>query len=376
MNWNRTLLWGITLRQLALILSFYSVAALLYNLALCISERPWSQDSLWVDFWQGLPRIGLDYLCKLAFTLPVWYVLFVRLRHVPLVRRVGLHLLFLPLYIVGWQVVYYTISDGLGLGRLRGTGIVWDTYISTLFYLVQFGIFHAYSYYRDHQRHRIREAELRELAVQSELSALKAQLNPHFLYNVFNTISASVPPEQEHTRELLADLSDMFRYQVRASRTEWVPVQDELTFVRKYLDLETARFGDRLQVRLDVPDEVLNLAIPPMLLQPIVENSVKHGISPLIEGGEVRVSLHREANALLVEIADTGAGMRTSVGAGQGVGLANTRLRLEKMFGGELTVMANEPQGTRVAFRVPLRLMAGEVQKTDGQPATQFVVNP
>lgn len=353
MHWNRTIFWGITYRQLVLVLGMYLLAVLLYDGALSINERPWSKRPMLVDSISYFPRILLDYGLKLMFTAPVWYLLFVRLRHWSLLRRVMLHVLLLPAFILVWQVVCYTVSDALKVGHLRGSAQVWDTYISSLFYLVQFGIFHAYSYYRDYQRQQIKEAELRELAVKSELTALKAQLNPHFLYNVFNTISATVPPEQEHTRELLAELADLFRYQLQASKTDLVTVRDEVGFLQKYLDLEKARFGDRLHVHFEVPATVMNARIPPMLLQPLVENAVRHGIAPLIEGGEVRVQIQEREGQLQVSVSDTGAGLSGGKVNGFGVGLANTRLRLDKMYGSELILEANQPSGVRVRFEIP-----------------------
>lgn len=354
MNWNRTAFWGITYRQLALALGMYLLAALLYDGALSISQRVWSKQTLLADFLDEIPRILLDYGIKFIATVPIWYLLFVRLRQLPLARRVLLHIILLPSFILAWQAMYYVASDVLGIGRLQGNAQVWDTYIGSLFYLVQFGIFHAYAYYRDLQQQRIREAQLRELALKSELSALKAQLNPHFLYNVFNTISASVPPAQERTRELLAELADLFRYQLQASKSDVVLVRDEIAFVKKYLDLEKARFGDRLRVCFDVADEVLDNAIPPMLLQPLVENSVRHGIASLIGGGEVRVGIHRQNGHLHVDVSDTGAGMNGSATNGTGVGLTNTRMRLDKMYGSELTILPNQPHGVRVEFAIPV----------------------
>jgi two-component system LytT family sensor kinase len=355
MGQNRTAFWGITYRQLMLVLGMYGLSALLYDIALSISQREWAQMSV-LDYFTGeVPRIALDYGLKLLFTAPIWYLLFARLRHWSLTQRMLLHIALLPLFIIAWQSVYYAVSDAIGVGRMRGNSSIWDTYIGALFYMVQFGIFHAYTYYRDLQQQRIQEIQLRELAVKSELSALKAQLNPHFLYNVFNTISASVPPEQEHTRELLAELADLFRYQLQASRSDTATVRDEIAFVGKYLDLEKARFGDRLHVRFDVSDDVLNCMLPPMLLQPLVENSVRHGVASLIDGGEVCVSIRQHANQLRVMVSDTGVGMNGSGEKGAGVGLANTRLRLEKMYGTELSITANQPHGVIVAFKLPVQ---------------------
>ncbi len=357
MNWNQTAFWGITYRQLAWVFGLYLLSGLFYDGALVVSQQTWSKAPLADEFNRELPRILLDYGLKLLITVPVWYLLFIRLRHLALTRRILLHIVLLPLYLLAWQSIYYTASDVLGVGRLEGSGQVWDTYIGGLFYLVQFGIFHAYDYHRDLQQQRIREAVLRELTLKSELSALKAQLNPNFLYNVFNTISASVPPAQEHTREMLAQLSDMFRYQLQASKSETVTVRDEISFVVKYLELEKARFGNRLRVKLSVADNVLDEHIPPMLLQPLVENSVKHGISPLIEGGEVSVCIERQQNQLHIEVNDTGVGLNGSGIkniSGEGVGLANTMMRLDKMYGSQLQFTHNQPSGLKIAFTIPL----------------------
>ncbi|MEZ0487331.1 sensor histidine kinase [Fibrella aquatica] len=353
--WNRTLFWGITYRQAGAVLLFYGIAIFFYDIALTISQRVWSKQSPLADFVQEFPRIALDYGMKLLFTIPIWYLLFRRLRTWSLYHRLLLHLLLFPAFLLIWQLVYYVVSDAVGIGRLQGNGQIWDTYIGGLFYAVQFGLFHAYAYYRDLQDQHKREADLRELVLNSELAALKAQINPHFLYNTFNTISASVPPEQEHTREMLAQLADLFRYQLRASRTDHVTVADELDFIQKYLDLEKARFGDRLRVQYDIGPDVLDAVIPPMLLQPLVENAVKHGIAPLIEGGDITVQIRREAGLIAFQITDTGKGINGHRHRlFEGVGLNNTRLRIEKSVGRQLRITDNQPQGTVVAFELPL----------------------
>ncbi|WP_375443481.1 sensor histidine kinase [uncultured Fibrella sp.] len=367
MHGNRTAFWGISYRQLAVVLGLYGLSALFYAGTLTISQLHWLKRGILANFILETPRIVLDYSLKLLVTIPIWYLLFRQLRQLPLLRRAGLHLLLLPLFLISWQGLYYALSDGLHIWRLQGDGQVWDTYISALFYLVQFGIFHAYTYHHDLQQQRALEADLRQLALQSELSALKAQLNPHFLYNVFNTISASVPPAQERTRELLAELADLFRYQLQASKAEVVPVRDELAFVGKYLDLEKARFGDRLQVHIEVTEEVLDCLMPPMLLQPLVENSVRHGIATLIEGGEIRIRIQRQDHQLSVEVADTGVGLMESVKDGSGVGLLNTRLRLAKTYGSVLHVEPNKPRGVCIRFAIPL------LQKTPSRAQSEVL---
>jgi two-component system, LytTR family, sensor kinase len=352
---NRIAFWGITYGQLAAVLGLYVVGIIAYDTALTISQSQWTKNPFWVDFLAEIPRVSLEYTTKLIVTIPIWYLLFKVLRDWPLQHRLLLHLILLPTFVVVWQTGTYAGLDVIGVGHLRGTGAIWDTYITGLFYGVQFGLFHAYGYYAGLRRQQLREAELRELALNSELSALKAQINPHFLYNTFNTISASVPPEQEQTREMLAQLADLFRYQLRASRTERVTVADELDFVKTYLSLEKARFGDRLRLHYAVDDDALNEQMLPMLLQPLVENAVKHGISPLIEGGDITLEIRREDHQLAFRITDTGKGLNGHRHRlFEGVGLNNTRLRIEKTVGRELHITDNQPQGVIVSFELPI----------------------
>ena len=195
------------------------------------------------------------------------------------------------------------------------------------------------------------EGELRQAALKSELAAIKAQLNPHFLYNVFNTINASVPAENEKTRQMIAQLSDLFRYQLRATQQELVPLREELEFVKKYLDLEKSRFEDRLKITIDVPESLMKEKVPPMLLQPLVENSVKHGLASLIDGGEIHIAIRKNGEKLSFEISDTGVGIKDKSQAfGKGLGLTNTRARLQKMYQANMELLDNSTNGLTIRF--------------------------
>ncbi|MEL7124217.1 MAG: histidine kinase, partial [Bacteroidota bacterium] len=175
----------------------------------------------------------------------------------------------------------------------------------------------------------------------------------HFLYNVFNTISASVPPQQEKTREMIAQLSDLFRYQLKASSSELVTLGEELDFVTIYLELEKARFEDRLKIKIDVPENLRKEMIPPMILQPLIENSIKHGISSLIKGGEVSIRIHKLNGVIYFEVADTGVGVEDKTNLfDKGIGLTNTKLRLEKIYGSEMIFSDNQPQGLKIQFAI------------------------
>lgn len=347
--------WGITTQELTWVVTFYIVSLALYDVSITISEMSFSNGRPFLVVWVGyLPQILVNYCFKILFTIPLWWLYFRKLTAWPLERKALLHLLTAPIYIYTTIVCFYAVADALEIPRLRGYGQIWDYYISFLLYVVQFGIFHAYSYHKNLQRQQKLEAELRQAALQSELTALKAQINPHFLYNTFNTISASLPPEQENTRELLAELSDMFRYQLQASKVELVKVSEEVAFAKKYLDLEKARMGSRLHVHISVAEDALQVPIPPMILQPLVENSVKHGIAPLVEGGVVSITVKKNGALLYFEIADTGIGIANKQKSeSDGIGLKNTMLRLEKMYNTKLLIEQNLPKGTKISFNIP-----------------------
>ena len=346
--------FGIRNDELLAFIGFYIFFAVFYHATLWVNRMGFNDpDDVLLDPLSFLDDSGLDYFLKFLLTIPIWYLLFRKLRHISLGRRLLLHLLLLPAFVIIWQQLYYVICEFIGFGHLGGTGKVWDIYIPALFYVLQFGVMHSYNYYRENQRKLKLEGELRTAALKSELSALKAQLNPHFLYNVFNTISASVPPEQEKTRDMIAELSDLFRYQLKASKVEQVTLREELDFVNKYLALEKERFQDRLKIEVNVDEDIMNEMIPPMLLQPLVENSVKHGLSSLIEGGTISISIKKKGDKLAFEIADTGVGVGDKEKIfEQGIGLLNTRLRLEKMYQSSLNLSDNLPRGLKINFSI------------------------
>ncbi|MBT8274263.1 MAG: histidine kinase [Bacteroidia bacterium] len=346
--------FGILNAELLVFFGIYVFFAVFYHVTLYVNRMGFQDpEDVLLSPRTFMDDSGLDYLLKMLFTIPIWYLMFRKLRHWTLRKRLLLHVIFLPAFVLLWQQAYYFICKQIGFGHLGGSGKVWDIYIPALFYILQFGIIHAYNYYLDNRKKLKLEGELRTAALKSELSALKAQLNPHFLYNIFNTISASVPAENEKTRLLIAELSDLFRYQLKASQVEKVSLREELEFVNKYLDLEKARFQDRLQIEVNVPDDILDEMIPPMLLQPLVENSVKHGLSSLIEGGTISITIKKKGDKLAFEIADTGIGVSNKESLFEkGIGLNNTRLRLEKMYQSKLMLSDNVPQGLKINFAI------------------------
>jgi sensor histidine kinase YesM len=208
-------------------------------------------------------------------------------------------------------------------------------------------------------RNRVREERLRELAARSELKALKAQINPHFLFNALNSISALISSNPEAARQTLERLSGIFRGTLLASEKSTVPLRNEMELVNAYLDVERARFGKRLLVEESIAPETLDLPVPPLILQPLVENAVRHGISPVVEGGTVRIETRAEGGELRIVVQDTGGGtglIELEEMLAEGYGLRNVRDRLVTRFGeGDwFRFESSRSEGTRVELVIPL----------------------
>ena len=345
---------GVTTWEVIFYVGFFIFFGIFYYSALWLNAGGLlAADNPYFNLKGFLNYGGIDYFLKLVLSVPVWWLILVRLRKVTLYKRLLIHVIVLPLFVIAWIQLYYLILDSLNMQHLQNWGSIWDLYLPAIFYILQFGIMHAYVYFKQNQENQKVAAELREAALKSELSSLKAQLNPHFLYNVFNTISASIPPQLEGTRQMIAELADLFRYQLQASRSELVPLRDEIDFTQKYLDLEKARFQERLQISIVVDEDLMDALIPPMILQPLAENAVKHGIAPLIDGGEIAIRIAKKGNQIECIIADTGVGVEDkSLLTGMGVGLTNTAKRLEKIYGTEIEFTDTVPHGLTIKLMI------------------------
>jgi len=209
-----------------------------------------------------------------------------------------------------------------------------------------------------------REQKIGKLATEAQLRALRAQLNPHFLFNALTTIGYLIQTSPPRALETLMRLTDLLRRVLRASE-EWTPLGEELKLIEAYLDIERARFEERLRVSINVAPELRELLVPSLVVQPLVENAVKHGIAPLKAGGEVRIAarittqLEGEAS-LLITIEDTGAGASAAqleAGRHAGVGLQNVEQRMRLCCGGadNLRIETTAGGGTQVELRIPLQ---------------------
>jgi two-component system LytT family sensor kinase len=202
----------------------------------------------------------------------------------------------------------------------------------------------------------LREQAMQRLATEAELRALRAQLNPHFLFNALTTIGYLIRAAPERALDTLLRLTDVLRGVLRRSTTEFSPLGDEVDFIRSYLDIEKARFEERLTVAIDMPADARLLLVPSLLLQPLVENAVKHGLATRRAGGTVRMRAWVESDLLHISVEDTGIGFDPAAArAPAGFGLASVEQRLRAHYGAAafLQVTSERGRGTRVELRLP-----------------------
>ncbi|MEO0558098.1 MAG: histidine kinase [Bacteroidota bacterium] len=360
----------LTLRGVAIVTAAYIALAIFYT---AIIQWPSMENGLGaflVAVGSLLPRSLLDYGIKGVLTVPVWWV---AVRHLDgrLRWQLAAHVVLGPLWVAAWFWGYRALGHVFEYWVLEGDAQVWDVYIPTLVYLAQFGALHAARYVTEVRRQAAgerallaRQAELERAASEAQLAALRAQMDPHFLFNTLNSVAASVPSEQGATRDLVARLAGLVRYTLAAARRDRVLLREELDFVRDYLTLEQERMGERLQVQIDADADALDVALPPMLVQPLVENAVRHGLAPMLEGGTVRVEARRVGGAVHLLVRDNGAGPHAPVGellngGAGGVGLANTDARLRALFGTGLVLDVpgsgdGQVRGFEARFTIPV----------------------
>jgi signal transduction histidine kinase len=210
--------------------------------------------------------------------------------------------------------------------------------------------------------HQLRQHEMRELTARAQMRALQAQINPHFLFNTLNVLANLIHTNPSKAERVTEELAEVFRYALESTRVEWVKLEDELRFIESYLEIEKTRFEERLAYSFDVDSAIRSLKISPMMLQPLVENAIKHGIGPKVEGGEIRVAARLEGDRVRIVVEDSGSGPTSaSRHRGTGIGLSNIRERLQHLYGeaGTLKLEENPPSGTRAVLTLPHAIEVG-----------------
>ncbi len=282
---------------------------------------------------------GARYLTVAVLTVPIFHIVSRWPVTVGVARRLGAYILgYIPFAVafgfIRWCLAPPWMEETLTWGP-RTARTLYDLTSATFadvaaLYLAVTVAAHAFFYFTRNQRQEIERLELRQSLAQSELQSLKAQLQPHFLFNTLQGISTLIDTDKVTAQEMLRRLATLLRTTLKHGATDLIPFPEELDFVRSYLDLEGMRLGKRLRTSWQISPDTHQAQIPQLLLQPLVENAIVHGIASAREGGWIELEARIEGRQLWVRISNSVGGHSPP---GLGLGLQNTRARLQYLYG-------------------------------------------
>jgi len=317
--------------------------------------------------WQDFVFYGVNWL-TLGLLTPLPFYLGRRWPIAGLHRRpqIAIHTLGLVIFAVcwaivgvllGWMLHRFPYSTHEPITRLFVGWLVYTMPFSLIMYLGVLGCVYAFSYALEARDQAADAARLAAQLAESQLGALRMQLNPHFLFNSLNTVAVLIREQNRTSAARIVDLlAGVLRQVLRADRPQEVPLEEELHFLRQYLAIEEVRFSDRLKVQWLIEPEARSALVPDFLLQPLVENAVKHGIAKKAESGSITIAAQVLGSSLELSVSDDGRGMNVSTAKAGGVGLTNTKERLQALYGHAASVIIESSgSGTKVLLRIPFR---------------------
>jgi len=285
------------------------------------------------------------------------------MRNLPL--HLGSFLATMSVHALSSTVLYITINP---YGEMSRKASFFSQFKSRLFGGGSFGLIvyggilgagFAVDYYRKYREREIQTSQLKAQLVQAQLQSLRMQLQPHFLFNTLNGIAGLVRNQENKAAvDMISGLSQLLRHALANSDRQEVTLREELDFLELYLDIEQMRFSDRLSVEMKIDPDTLEALVPNLILQPLAENAIRHGIARRVSAGTVRISARVQQGLLQIGIEDDGPGFSNeATGDGSGIGLRNTCDRLERLYGEEykFDMRNREPRGAEVTLSIPLR---------------------
>jgi len=294
-----------------------------------------------------------------VMSVPCWVITVRWMDSVRWILKLLVHFILALLYAIAIYGFCYESLRLLGSDGARAfaQSREWILFYYVMVYATQFAIFHGFEIFSRLRTKERQAAELLALAREQDLAILKSQVNPHFFFNTLNIINALASENPKETREVIAQFADLMRYALDCAKRDWVSLQEELDCAKTFISIETRRFDDRLQISYEVDESLLTLMVPPLILQPLVENAVRHGIEPSEEGGKIVLRITGGDGVLLVSVKDTGVGFQGASSEGNGIGLHNTDARLRKLYGEQAALWTKSPPegGFEVGFSIPLK---------------------
>jgi len=287
-------------------------------------------------------------------------IIFWLARKFPIRKYAVRHLIFSAITSAVMVVLYYlqrwALDLGSGLAALKEIIISYPYPLDMLTYMAILGVYEGLGYHRKYLQEELRTAKLRGNLMEAQLQALKMQLHPHFLFNTLNSISELIHEDAEAAKMMLKRLEEFLRITFQNSDLQEISLEQELVFLRNYLEIQQVRFQNRLRIDLKIDPQTMKDSVPNLILQPIVENAIRHGIASRSAAGKIEIRASHTNGLLQLQVEDDGPGLSTGEYR-EGLGIANTRMRLEQLYGKECGIeMSNNPYGgLLVSLQIPVR---------------------
>ena len=358
-----------TLNKWALIFGGWTFLALLFSGPPMIQAVRVRRVS---DGWDTvLGELVFAYLWLGLTPLAIWLSKSFRIESGQRFKSFTIHFLACVVFLL-LQVLLFTVIS-IPFGWYLQIRPFWSRYFllvlnftpsNVMFYWGVIVIEHAHDYYHKLQERELRASQLEAQLAQAQLQVLKMQLHPHFLFNTLNAISALIRESPDEAEEMVSRLGDLLRMTLETAGLQEVPFKKELEFLGHYLDIEQTRFQDRLKIEMAIEPETLDGLVPSMILQPLVENSVRHGVAPRPEGGCIKIKAWRDDSLLRLEVEDDGPGLGGSAPVKERVGLTNTRARVSNLYGDEhgLRFLHAAGGGLIVSLSIPFRTVSDDAK--------------
>ena len=299
----------------------------------------------------------------------LWLARKVRVQREGLGRALVFHAIACVLIVnvhLGYYVWLYGVYEYTGAMTLAWW---WEEYLlyatirgpwALFLYWFILGVYYSWDYYQKFLDRELQASKLETQLVRSQLDALKDRLHPHFLYNALHSVAMLVRKgDQEASVNMLAGLSDLLRYVLDKGERQFVSLDEEIDFIKQYLSIQEVRFSDRLATSFDIPQDLLQAQVPFLIIQPLVENSLRHGIGPKKEGGTITVAAHKKDDSLVLMVSDNGVGLDGNDSSPTDrVGLSNIRERLHHIYGdgGRLEIDTPASGGLTARITIPFQI--------------------
>lgn len=316
--------------------------------------------------FRALYMTVINYWLYALVTLPaVWLAIRFRFARENWVFPLGVHtgafFLWSFVYSLLRGFVFPLANQFFGVMGTRSFELAWAVFKGSMYnnlwmYCAVVLATTAISYYRENKERQLQAMQLQAQLSQTQLQLLKGQLHPHFIFNTLHAISTLMNRDVTGARRMIVRLSELLRVTMEQIDVQEIPLKDELGFINNYLEIEQIRFGDRLTVQMNVEPQVFDALVPAFLLQPLVENAVRHGIATQSQPGHIVISAKQVGQALQINIEDNGPGIRDIDEIKEGIGIANTRARLRELYPSAhaLEFVSRKEPGTRLFIKLPL----------------------